>query len=90
LCFSVVDPRVNKEVLGNPLSHADALGQFEELGLTDFLAAEGFEAKSQEPPLKFPALLQGVIRFNIYLHNSSSPMRATIARAQTAVRPNGH
>ena len=64
MCFSVVDSSVNEEVLGDPLSHADTFCQFEELGLADFFAAEGFEAKGQESALKFPALLHGVIRFD--------------------------
>jgi hypothetical protein len=45
-------------------SDADSFRQLEELGLAYFFAAESFEAKSQEPPLKFSALLQGVIRLD--------------------------
>ena len=64
MCFSVVDSRVNEEVLGNPLSYADAFRKLMEFGLADFFAAEGFETKSQEPTLKFSALFQGLIRFD--------------------------
>ena len=56
MCFSVVDSRVNEEVLSDPLSHADAFRQFQKLGLADFLATQSFEAKSQESALKFPTL----------------------------------
>src|SRR5882672_8270638 len=62
LCFSIVDSSINKQVLCNPLSHADAFRQLEKLRLTDFLASQCFEPKSQEPSLKFAALFQRFVR----------------------------